>query len=410
MQKSRSKLKSFNWCDSLCVLVSKHWHLIIFLALLFVQVNVYETDSRSINAYHLVLVFFVIVYILDFLLRPLASSFLTICCAVLFVVSLTPIFLFKWGLSFDGLMLPMAFCYFLVGIHLAKFSIAQRQEIFNFVLFFYILAVLIRALWNFDNLHLIYSHSNSNSDWYFSSGGKNIEASMFAILCLLYRGRYGLVLGVLLTLTSVMFESRIGMIGCIFYWFKLYIVKKGKSSYLSLVLSLLCSVLLLVLSLHTNLIEEVIKLNVDREIRYFHEGVGRLSLWENTIRGIIAEPFGVGPGAAVDYINKNYSMSYWENNVHNIYLSWVLELGWIHGTVLSFTFLYLFCSPRLLYDKVISINEYILGLYIVISGFIQYTGYDAILFIFLGLNLYKYFITRNMAIPHCIPKFQHGHD
>jgi hypothetical protein len=376
---------------TLCFLFLRHWHLVAFLSLLFVQLNIYEVNGRSINAYHFFLVVCVFLYVVNFLLRPHRPSQFAICGTVFFVASLVPILLFKWGFSFDVLLLAMGISYLLVGVYMGKLSLNDRYAIYGCILWVFLFCTFIRALFNIDNLHLIYSSTKSAQSLCFSSGGKNIEATMFAVLCLLYRGRYGLIVGGILTLTCIMFESRIGLLGCLFYWFKLFFVKNGKRSYLPLLCGLACGVLLSVTSIFTNAFSDLFRFSLERELQYYDEGVGRLSLWESSIGAILQEPLGVGPGMAVGYINKNFHMSYWENNIHNIYLSWVLELGWVHGSVLVFSFLYLFCCPRLYSSGAISINEYILCLYLVVGGFIQYTGYDAVLLVFLGLNLSKHF-------------------
>ena len=181
--------------------------------------------------------------------------------------------------------------------------------------------------------------------------------------------------GLALTLTAVVVQSRIGMIGAAFFW-NAWLVRRQMHN--RFVLTVIAINLLLVATYYLG--DRIFaRFSLANELWLMRvEDTGRLVMWLWSVQLLPDVPFGVGPGQAVDVLNAGFGTRFRENNIHNVALSWPLELGWIHGGLLV---LYV---ASLALRRLPGIERHAIY-FILFCALVQFTGFDAVLWVFLGV-------------------------
>jgi hypothetical protein len=108
----------------------------------------------------------------------------------------------------------------------------------------------------------------------------------------------------------------------------------------------------------------------------------RLELWEGSLKSIKENVFGHGAFNAIQSLKINNVYPGFNDNVHNVYLQYFLDFG-----VQSFIiFIYIIYKIfRISFDtKFENVFGCILIVYFV-NGFIRFSGYDAFMYLFIGL-------------------------
>lgn len=351
------------------------WLSLILVASYFVQIEVLSIGSRSLNLYHLVTMVFTVLLLATWLLAP--QSLLTRPMALMsvFLVTLVPPAVLGWTFGLSNSLLVFAALSFALGVYFGRMTDRTRLRIYAISAVLFLLATAVRNVVHIGDLEVIYSRSRGCDGCFLATGGRNIEATMFAILAILYQGRYRLSFGLLMTLTVVLFQSRIGMIGASIFWMS-HLTRYNLSSRLMISIFAVLIGFVAILILPTNGL--FARFNISNEIALGRDGLGRIALWSSALHLIPQNPFGVGAGNAVSAINNGLNLSFWENNIHNVFLTWILELGWLHGIVLI-----AFVSQILLRSR--KTIEFYAVLFLVLGSVVEFTGYDAVYWFFLGV-------------------------
>ena len=124
--------------------------------------------------------------------------------------------------------------------------------------------------------------------------------------------------------------------------------------------------------------------NLEAELFYASQGVGRLGFYLGAMELITNSNSPAGVGAAVYEMSKVTGIEYKENNVHNIYLQIFLDLG-VFGILTFFGFaLGLFNISRKISANFLPASAVLIYLFV---GLIQFTGYDSVAWVFIGMTL-----------------------
>lgn len=351
--------------------------LFLFCAALFVQFELYKVGSRSLVGYHAVLALLVGILVAD---RVMTSNFRATTLETLvyaYCGTLIVPVIMAWDVGMSIILLIFSILSFLLGIRFGKYSAAERIRIYQIVMMLFLAATVLRNIIHINDLGHVYSRQRGCSGCFLATGGRNIESTMFSLLALLYRGRMKIFVGVVLTVTVVLFQSRIGLIGAGLYWFVNY--RRARASYMFIAGFILAEVILL--GLMVGVTDGLLgRFDLETELTLMRNGVGRLAMWSAAIEAIPHMPLGVGPGNAVPFINETLGRAFWENNIHNVYLTWVLELGLVHGVLVG-----VFCLSMLAKSLTSSLPEAPAVFFLTMSALIQFTGYDAIFWFLLGI-------------------------
>ncbi|EHQ8971434.1 MULTISPECIES: O-antigen ligase family protein [Enterobacteriaceae] len=349
--------------------------LFLFIFFLFVQIELFRVAERSLNVYHVMSMLFCAAFV--FLIFQSKSIYIKKITAVSFVFLFTLVIpaILSWELTPNIILLFFAFCYFLMGVYFSKVTPEVRIRWYSLIAAGFILAIFIRDIIHFNSLAAIYSRSRDCDTCFLATGGRNIEATMFSVIALLYRGKYKITLGILLSVSVFLFESRIGIIGAIMYW-GAYVLSMKKLFRLIIIMA---GVFIVIIAGYLHAYTLLERFSLSDELILLQHGVGRLALWSNAIKAIPENPLGIGPGVSVNFINSHFQMAFWENNIHNSFLSWILELGWFHGGVIVVMLLFL------LFRRYTDLPEIWAVRYVLLSSLFQFTGYDAVIWFFLGV-------------------------
>jgi len=128
--------------------------------------------------------------------------------------------------------------------------------------------------------------------------------------------------------------------------------------------------------------------NLQKEIEYGEQGIGRLGFYFGAVPMLKDNIFGYGVGNAVRIMGSYTGIQYKENNVHNIYLQYLLD-GGIQSLILAlflhFKLLFFLLKDRFSFPPLRVAYSYLL------IGFIQFTGYDMLGWFFVGYS-YAYIV------------------
>jgi hypothetical protein len=365
--------------------------LFAFVLSLFVQIEVLSIGSRSLVGYHILLAFITMAVLTD---RVVKQNFWATPIEVLFysfLISLILPTMLSWSIGLSMTLLVFAGLAFLIGLRFGKYPEEHRRKIYQVVMFCFVAAIVMRAAIHIGELGLVYSRARGCEGCFLATGGRNIEVTMFSILALLYRGRYRISIGLLLTVTAVLFQSRVGILGAMSFWL-LYMREVGVSF---MFLAFLAAVQTMLVTVFLGFDGGALsRFELSSELELMNKGVGRLALWAAALESIPTLPFGIGPGNSVNYINNELMRTFWENNIHNAFLTWILELGWVHGTVVILLVL------RVLFQAMFRISalEAPATIFLILTSLLQFTGYDAVFWFMIAVFLSA---RRTEAIAQC---------
>lgn len=346
------------------------------VVLLFVQIEVMNISARSLTAYHLWIAFAANLMVCQWIIQrrfivSQSTGFLLVFVATLLVPAML-----VWPLKASNLLLVFAVMAFALGMQAGRLDERQRKKIYTIAAAIFILATITRNLVQIENLGIIYSRARNCPDCFLATGGRNIEGTMFAILAILYQGQFRRSFGLIMTVTVLLFQSRIGVIGATVFWFSEFV--KYQITFRAIVVTMLAPIIVIVVVSMVPLDAIFGRFDLGKELALKSEGLGRLALWSATFELLPLHPFGIGPGNAVPVINSELNRGFWENNIHNVFLTWIVELGWLHGAVLVvFVFKVLANSRQTI--------EFYAVLYVVLCSMFEFTGYDAIYWFLLGI-------------------------
>jgi hypothetical protein len=357
---------------------------ITLMAMIFVQIPLSHssTSKTHINVYHLLLLAMPVLYIpaVRYLKLNPATAFLATMTATSMAAAAT----YGGGLR-STLIVFIAASYFLGLVFGHKLAEFELRKIFIWMLGCCITFIILRDIAYANALGSIYTRSETASSvLYMSTGGRNIEASLLALLSILLIGTraYPIAAGIAF-LTSATMLSRAGLIGAaISIFIASWQMRKTKHYYFYTFFCTAMVVLVIGLILSQVIDVPVLdRFNLQAETQLEHKNVGRLALWTNAGIALKQNLLGYGVGNGVPIMEQISGLTFVENNVHNIYLQFLLE-----GGVQSLLLFLVMCA-HIFFSKTEGQNRNIkafLLLYLILA-FIEFSGYEAYFWFFVGM-------------------------
>lgn len=286
----------------------------------------------------------------------------------------------------------LTYCYDLVMVFviftILKEKDIQSRKIMQSVAIVMAIVITIKNLLEFDAfLHFfkgLYGHPVITS---FFGGGINLEATWMTLFgCFFEKKKRYYYLG-FTTVLSILYVSRTAIILNVLLLF-IYMLQEGykKAIRIAAFFVLLGSLVIIGGVLTDNpLIMYVINrfANIGKEVGSRE----RLIMWEKLPLIITENPFGVGSGNAIKYMNDVFDMGRAESNIHNIYLQYIIDNG-IVGFIM-----YLVSWGMLVVEQLKSRFNNPYAVFLIayaVGGLVQFTGKDVFLFIILAC----YFVER----------------
>jgi hypothetical protein len=357
---------------------------IALMAMLFVQVPLtHSASSKShVNVYHLLLLLMPVVYFpaLRYLRLNPATAFI----ATLAATSLGAAATYGGGMR-STLVVFVAASYFLGVVFGRKLPDLDLRRIFVWILGCCIVFILLRDIVYAGQLGAVYARSEGASGvLYMSTGGRNIEASLLALLSILLIGTraYPVAAGIAF-LTSATMLSRAGLLGAaVSIGIAAYRARKTRSYYLYTFIGVAMVVLVAGLVLSSVVDIPVLdRFNLQAETQLEHKNVGRLALWNSATLALERNLLGYGVGNGVPLMEQISGLTFVENNVHDIYLQFLLE-GGVQSLLLFLAMVgHILLRPAEGQQR--NIKAFLLC-YLMLA-FIEFSGYEAYFWFFVGM-------------------------
>jgi hypothetical protein len=357
---------------------------IVLLAMVFVQIPLgHSSTSKShVNVYHILLLLMPVLYIpaARYLKLNPATAFIATMIGTAVAASAT----YGGGVR-STLILFVAASYFLGVVFGRKLQEIELRKIFIWMLGCCLTFIILRDIVYAGSLGAVYARTEgASSILYMSTGGRNIEASLLALLSLLLLGTrvYPIAAGIAL-LTSAMMLSRAGLLGAgISIAIACWRTRKSRHYYFYTFFGVAMGVLVVGLVLSSVIDIPVIdRFNLKAETQLEHKNVGRLALWNTAGTALERNLLGYGVGNGVPVMEDISGLKFVENNVHNIYLQFLLEGG------VQSLLLFLLMAAQILFTKTEgqqrNIKAFLL-LYLMLA-FIEFSGYEAYFWFFVGM-------------------------
>lgn len=357
---------------------------VLLIAMIFVQIPLtHSAESKShVNVYHLLLLLMPVIYLPA--MRYLKVNPATAFIATMMGTSLAASASYGGGLR-STLIVFVAASYFLGTVFGRKLDDVDLRKIFVWILGCCIAFILLRDAVYAGQLGAIYTRSETTSSvLYMSTGGRNIEASLLALLSILLIGTraYPIAAGIAL-LTSGMMLSRSGLLGtAVSIGIAAYRMRKTRHYYFYTFIGVAAVVLVAGLVLSSVIDIPVIdRFNLQAETQLEQKNVGRLALWNSAGTALEHNLMGYGVGNGVPVMEQISGLEFVENNVHDIYLQFLLEGG------VQSLLLFLALAGHILFSRTDgqqgNVKAFLLC-YLMLA-FIEFSGYEAYFWFFVGM-------------------------
>ena len=366
--------------------LKKSVHILFFalVAALFVQIAVYENEggSNTLNLYHVLIA---ITFIVTFRLRPK----FVLSPDTAYFVALTATSVLGWsiyGTTIRAVLLPIAVLAFAVGNRWSQLtSQQQRHATYLRVFGVVVVAIVIRNLIHFDSLGAVYARARSETPFfYLSSGGKNLEATQLGILSTLLIGTAAFIPSVAIAgITSLLVMSRSGILA-VLVAMMLWLVhgRFGRGKFIAGSLLLLGVTLACLLTFEgTFKIPIIERFNIATEQSLAADDQGRLAMWGAAGEILAKQPFGHGAGNGFPVLNEHLGGHLRENNAHNILVEIALD-GGVQSALLFVLIMFSILRTRGMINSPCHRCALAYG----VLGLVEYTGYDAIGWFFIGVS------------------------
>lgn len=271
-------------------------------------------------------------------------------------------------------------------VFLSSYGPNEFRSLCNRTVIFVIGVVILRNLFWINDLEVIYQRGREmpGTAFLISSGGKNIECVHLAALSLFAYNRFTFFAVFLIaTVTSVLMESRAGIIGCIIaigFW---NLRTKGFNSKYFAITPVLLSAVLLPILFYTSLGDRFFNTR-QTEIELVEHSTGRIFIWQSAFYAA-RENFGIlgsGVGTSIDSLFQLTGVVIKNDNLHNIFLTYLLDVGIIF--VIGFFYILFLSIKSLIIDKNLLSRFFIF--YSILSC-VQFTGYDILGWFFIGMSV-----------------------
>lgn len=303
----------------------------------------------------------------------------------IFILSL--VMSFKYGLN--SLFLNYLFGMYILIIICTlgrKIELFQWQKIIRSVAWIVLIFIYIKLLKNFNVVLLFlrqpWGHPMIDT---FFGGGVNLEATWIALLGFSMKNdKKGFLYFLLSLVISALYASRVGIIANVLLFIYIFLYHKictrlsKKKIFFLFVAAVIVAVIIFNMSIFDYVISRFIDTGNDAG------SLGRLSMWKYVIPALKNNPLGYGIGNSIKAIETVSCLSFNEDNVHNLLLQMILDLGLI-GVLYYLVLMFLLVK--------ISIKSFFsdpfvafLASYFFLSIF-QFRGGDSLMFVVLGIFL-----------------------
>ncbi|MEX1827226.1 O-antigen ligase family protein [Luteibacter sp. CQ10] len=357
---------------------------VLLIAMIFVQIPLtHSAESKShVNVYHLLLLLMPVIYLPA--MRYLKVNPATAFIATMMGTSLAASASYGGGLR-STLIVFVAASYFLGTVFGRKLDDLDLRKIFIWTLGCCLAFILLRDAVYAGQLGAIYTRSETTSSvLYMSTGGRNIEASLLAMLSILLIGTrvYPIAAGIAL-LTSGMMLSRSGLLGtAVSIGIAAYRMRKTRHYYFYSFIGVAAVVLVVGLVLSSVIDIPVIdRFNLQAETQLEQKNVGRLALWNSAGTALEHNLMGYGVGNGVPVMEQISGLEFVENNVHDIYLQFLLE-GGVQSLIL-----FLALAAHILFSRTEGQQDNVKAFLLcyLMLAFIEFSGYEAYFWFFVGM-------------------------
>lgn len=217
------------------------------------------------------------------------------------------------------------------------------------------------------------------------AGGTNLEATFALFAAIFLRGGRGYWAAFAYAMfLAILYSSRAAMVGGALLFIYEIFANSGRASMLFKQLRMIILAAAAVMTAVFLLSSPVAQFALARfqDIGYEPGSEGRLVLWQTAPEVFMQNPMGVGAGNAIHAIETALGSGVQEDNVHNIYLQILVDLGIIGFAAYG---LMVFAAWRRLRVAVSTHPLWLaIGMYFILGG-LQFRAYDPFLFLWLGL-------------------------
>jgi len=360
--------------------------LFLFLFSIFVQIPIPLVEKASF--YYIFLILMVgtgLAYI-----KHIPRTLLLSTSLVLLLTNLGVSFIYgivEFGFRIDNIRYFILLMSLLGGV--ITYYVIDRSTLdrilFNVGVLVLLVIIARLVLYSNDFVNLIISGRKALSDSYpmLVAGGHNIEVTYLLLLAaMMYKRTLFLILFSIGILYSFLYESRAGiLIGIMILLYRNNLFQLSLKNALVLVFGVFFVGAWLLLS-DGGISSRF--LDVDREIRYGELGIGRIGFFYGAYEMLSNSFYPAGIGNAVYLMSEYTGVVYKENNVHNIYLQYLLDSGVTACILLAVL------SVGLVNKAINYQSKFLPGIVVIVFfviGLIQFTGYDALNWFFIGYFL-----------------------
>ncbi|WP_038178793.1 O-antigen ligase family protein [Vibrio rhizosphaerae] len=373
----------------------------LLLFSIFFQFNFYELPNGStVKFYHILIpIISILIFIRSrfFILRNDVALFILV--AVL--VNIYKIYV--WGGGF--IIFQALYClliYYIASDVGIRIDAKKLYVLLKRILFIFILAILIKDLIFIDELSRVYATNQQSliDVYFFIGGGHNIEVTYLSLLTIFFiyeRRVFYFSVGIIFIL-SLIYLSRIGIIEVAFLIYTRISLFFSRKKNILISFLMMCFVILII-SIFNNVTIIHRMLHAFDELEVTTNGRGML--WLAAFELLKTNLTGYGIGNAVIFARELIGINFIENNFHNIYLQYFLDMG----LVPLLLYLYILLN-RFFRDYIVEFRGFLIIFFIV--SLFQFTGYDIIFWFFLGIGDGLYYQKRFQYIETVLGEEKYG--
>ena len=288
-----------------------------------------------------------------------------------------------------AMLLNSAYCYYLCLLGLLCATSLTRAELIKALRLSAWIVLGAIAVKNMFYMHDIMDALSAFQERVYIptvvAGGINIEASFALFAAVFLRGSRGYwpAFGYAFFL-AIVYSSRAAILGCgLLFAYELIAPASGAARLFGRfrIAGLILAGLVISASLFS---APIIQFALSRfeNIGYEPGSEGRLSMWQAAADVFLHNPLGVGAGNSIHEIEKVLAHDIMEDNVHNIYLQILVDLG-IFGFG-AYAVMILAATRRGIQMREVNPLWLAIGLYF-FMGALQFRAYDPFFFFWLGL-------------------------
>lgn len=319
-----------------------------------------------------------------------------------YAVFLSIIMSIGWGI--DRLFFNYLYGYGIIVVVLTfgkKYSEEDWMEILKRVWLFLVIMVLLNDL---RQAYRFIEYVKLGLDHPFIktvvTGGVNLEATWIGIMTLsFFNSRHRWKAFIVSMIFSLVYSSRVGIIANVMVWicfcFGTNIKENKRFNLRKKIFMLLFSGLAIMLIMNFFSDNEVVTSVFTRFNSIGHDSgsLGRMAMWKYVPTLMSCYPFGVGLGNSILALQKVSFLKFQENNLHNIYLQMLCDLGVIGGVYYIFIWgVFVLKNGKKIINSPIACMILTYG----ILGMLQFKGGETVFFCLLGM----YFSNKKNSVKY----------